>query len=124
MSANGRELAKYFYDKTGLKCASQKMFFGAVSSGDALIKAGWTKQEVMQVIDYLIIHPPAKGMYSLAFVQYVMDETLDKIRAAEAKKQMEQMTTAPTTVSADDDNRRKYEEQQRNKTKTSKLFNI
>lgn len=122
MSANGRELANYFYGKTGCKCASQKMFFGAVSSGDALIKAGWTKDEVKQVIDYLVAHPPANGLYKLAFLQYVMDETIAKIHAEETKKQMESMPTAPTTVSADDDNRRKYEEQ--SKPVTSKLFNI
>lgn len=124
MSKDGRELAKYFYSKTGLKCATQKMFLSAASSADALLRAGWTNEDIMKTIDYLIIHPPSKGMYSLAFLQYVIDETMAKMKAEEARKAMQEMPIAPTTVSADDDNRRKYEEQQRNKTKTSKLFNI
>ena len=122
MSKEGRELAKCFYSKTGLKCATQKMFLSAVSSADALLRAGWTCSEVIEVIDYLIVHPPSKGFYSLAFLQYVMDETMTKIRAQSAKKQQEETPYVPPTVSTDEDNRRKYEEQQR--TNTSKLFNI
>lgn len=123
MSAEGREIAKYFYGKTGLR-GTQKVWFQQVSAADALLTAGYTKEEILKTIDYLKDNPPRNGFHSLAFVQYIIEEALIKVKAREQLQVVEAATEAdiqkesqahgrelPPQVEATDDNRRIYEEQ-------------
>ena len=119
MTKDGREIARYFYDKTELK-STERVFFANVSAADALLKAGYTKEQIIETIDYLLLNPPKNGFNSIAYIQYVINEILIKIKV---KKEMEN----PTLMEIDDsalggENKKKYERQ--GKTDINKFFKL
>jgi hypothetical protein len=83
-----QEIAEYFYDNY-LHKATQKVFMQNKSSAKALLNAGYTKEEIISCIDYLIANPPRNGFQSLAYLQYVINDVLIKLKAKELQRASE-----------------------------------
>lgn len=80
----GQELTNYYINKTQRKCTNQ-LYIRYMSSMKALLKAGYSEFDIKRVIDYLIDHPPKNG-FTPPFLQYVMDDTLQKIKVNDMRK--------------------------------------
>jgi hypothetical protein len=73
-----QELVNYYLEKTKQKCTS-KVYTRYLSSFKSLRTAGYTDMDIKSVVDYLVDHPPRQG-FTPPFIQYVIEETLQKIR--------------------------------------------
>jgi ssDNA-binding Zn-finger/Zn-ribbon topoisomerase 1 len=109
-----QELAKYFYDSTGLRFTGT-VYSKQIYAAKSLLKV-YSLEECKDCVDYLIKYPPRNGFNSLAYLQYVIDETLLKIKS-EAIKDVQYVYEPELPIKADDDNRKKYEANNKPKLK-------
>lgn len=81
-------LAQYYFQITNRRAtpATMKQTIGQAKS---LLSSGFTAEEMIRVINELVEHPPKKGFNSFGFLAYVMEETLIKLKAKEAKQVMQ-----------------------------------
>lgn len=86
-----QDIAKAFYDLTGYK-ATKTMFFATMAQAQALLDAGYTKQEIIECIKYCIENPPRNGFQSLAWVQYDINKIVIKLKAQTIKNDLTRLT--------------------------------
>lgn len=79
------EVVVYFIEKFNLSPNKQE-FMRYLGQCKALLKK-YEDKEIVKVIDYLYIYPPKSRVYSFGFLQYVMEDTLNKIKTLEIKKE-------------------------------------
>lgn len=79
-----QELVDYYLLKTNQK-ATNRLYTAYLGSMKALVNAGYTEYDIKSVIDYLVEHPPRNG-FKPAFIQYTIDETLQKITVERLRK--------------------------------------
>jgi hypothetical protein len=106
LNAN-QELVNYYLAKTGRKCTN-KLYVQYLSSFRALKNAGYTDLDIKKVMDYLVEHPPKQG-FTPPYIQYVIEDTLQKIKVQEMKKI--EVFFNDNTVNVKDDNGDKYKSQ-------------
>ena len=115
-----QEIAKYFYDNQ-LKRCTPLIYKKQISFAGNLLEAGFTKEEIISVIDYLIKCPPRGGFFSLAYLPYVMQEILVKLQVRAIQNHTEDVVDMEPEET-DEDNRKKYLEG--TKAKLKNMFNI
>ena len=106
MLNENQEILNYFLKKTNQK-ATNKVYMGYMSNVKSLIETGYTKQQIESVIDYLVDHPPRNGFHSMGFIQYVIEETLAKIKVKQYEN-TQSFFEATTEAENDSSNANKY----------------
>jgi hypothetical protein len=80
-----QNIVTHFVNLFGYKFTGT-MFKKELGIANSLLKAGFSEEDIIITLDYLKLHPPAKGVLSLAYVQYVINDILPK---AKVKKMTE-----------------------------------
>lgn len=103
------ELAKTFFSLTERR-ATAATFTQTIGQAKALLNAGFSKEEIISAIQYCIDNPPPKGFNSLGWLSYTIEDVLRKIKAKQAKEQIEKIAFVEPAQEVDvDANRRKIE---------------
>ena len=92
VKANGtiaKDIALYFLDITTDRY-TPSIVAKTVRQAKQLLEAGYTKEEIISVIDYITTRTNVK-MYSLGYVNYCINEVLDKINEEEKAKQIQEI---------------------------------
>jgi hypothetical protein len=90
-------LAKYFFLKTGRR-ATGGLMAQAVGQAKHLLTAGFSLKEIEQGVEWFITHPPKNGFNSLGWLSYGLNDALVKIKAQQAKEQMNNTEMKPMTT--------------------------
>jgi hypothetical protein len=80
-----QDIAKYFYEKTG-RHITKGTYVQQISCAKNLINAGFSSDDIIKGIDWLIANPPRNGFSSLGYLSYVLDDILIVIKANEIKQ--------------------------------------
>jgi hypothetical protein len=115
MSKEGRDVARYFCDTFELKL-TQKQFLIQVGIANSLLKAGYTEYDLTNIVQYLKEHPPAKGLSSLAYIQYVGNDILAK-QKVQQYKQVESFFESSEPIKDNEDNLAKFNMQKKTNQK-------
>jgi hypothetical protein len=86
MFTDGQIIAKHFADNFNLKF-TQKVFIAQIGQANILLKL-YSKEDIIDVLDYLREHPPKKGLSSLAYLQYIINDILPKAKARKLNKRV------------------------------------
>lgn len=81
--SEGQILSAYFCDALKVK-ASSSQFTKFIYIFNSLLKT-WNKEELESVIEYISRHPLKSPVYSPAYLQYVMQETLLRVASERLK---------------------------------------
>ena len=90
--ANGtiaKDIALYFLNMTTDRY-TPSMVAKTVKQAKQLLEAGYTKEEIISVIDYIVTKTNVK-MYSLGYVNCCINKVLDKINEEEKAKQIQEI---------------------------------
>ena len=91
---HAKDIALHFYDRkewrVGGKHATSP-FGKSVNQAKKLLGYGYTKEEIIDVIDY-IFDKTDVNVYSFGYVNYVINEILDKVKVMKMKEQETQTT--------------------------------
>ena len=124
VKANGtiaKDVALYFLDMTTDRYTSS-IVAKTINQAKQLLEAGYTKEEIISVIDYITTKTSVK-MYSLGYVNHCINEVLNKINEENKAKQIREiieqgkLEQATTIDRGDIDN----ESTKRNREKVSRL---
>jgi len=91
--ANGtdaKDVALHFLRETGVERTTPAIIAKTISQAKGILTAGYTKDEVISVIDHLI----AKGvaMYSIGYVSHAINDILREIKGKELKEKAKLVT--------------------------------
>lgn len=91
VKANGthaKDIALHFMKVTGVERATPAIFGRTIKQAKGLLESGYTKEEVIGVIDYIINQ--GRNMYSIGYVNACINDVLREIEkeslAEEAKR--------------------------------------
>lgn len=85
-----RHVVFYFFSKKNVKPNPRQ-----IAMSVAVVKTlgeTYTVDQIKLAIDYTLAHPPKEGVYSLAYIPFVIKEIVDRARAKIVKEVQEQMT--------------------------------
>lgn len=82
---HARDIVIHFKDVTGVRVTSSFMSKSIIQA-KALLDAGYTKEEVISVIDHL--HKSVPDMYSVGFLSYHMEKALREIAKERAEEEV------------------------------------
>ena len=80
---DAKDIALHFYDKKGWRVDAN--MGRTVNTVKSLLKYGYTKDEIISVVDY-VMDKTKKDIRSFGYFNYVMNEVLDKIKQSDAKQ--------------------------------------
>lgn len=86
MKPNGthaKDIAIYFFDHTNQR-ATKQIFMKTVVTAKSLLSNGYSKEEILKAIDYLI--EQGVNMHSLGYVSASINDVLVKVREREKKE--------------------------------------
>lgn len=79
IGTSARELVLLFYEKTELRYTNRDIMI-AVKNAKKLLEAGYTYDEVKDTIEYCVVHPPQKGIYSFGYIAYDINRVLTLLK--------------------------------------------
>ena len=92
---HAKDIALHFYDRKGWRVGSKHAtspFGKTVNQAKKLLSYNYSKQEIIEVIDYIFDNMD-KEIYSLGFVNYVINDVLDKIKVMKMKQEQNKQVT-------------------------------
>ena len=116
-----REVARYFFDKTGRK-ATPALFGQSLGQVKTLLLSGFTEEEIKKGIDYLVENPPKNGFRSLGFLSYCLDDILLKIKVKELRERASGVITQINETQEATNNVQKFLNQKEVKVKGTGKF--
>lgn len=112
-----QEIMRAFFSKTNQKTTPAQAR-KTVGQAKQLLKAGYSSEEIIKCIEYLVQHPPKKGLTSLGFLSYVINDVLAKVKLEEAKSfQEEQIDFSFENSTANITNQEKFKTNRNQKIK-------
>ena len=79
----GQQLVRHFSNELNIKINRQQ-YARQIGMANNLLKR-YTFEQLISVIDYIKQHPLNKRIVSVAYLSYIADEVLDKIKLEELK---------------------------------------
>jgi hypothetical protein len=76
-------LVRHFSNQLNIKISPQQ-YSRQIGMANNLLKR-YSYEQLISVIDYISQHPLKKRIFSISYLSYIADETLDKIRLEELK---------------------------------------
>lgn len=70
-----KDVATYFYDKSGIKYDSH-IFKVTIAQIKSLTGKGYNLEQIKEVTEYALNHQPPKGIYSFGYIMTVMEDVL------------------------------------------------
>lgn len=86
MNKMAQEIAKHWFEVRQER-VTPAIFSRTIIQARKLMECGFSEEEIISSIDYLNENPPPKGLTSLGYLNYVINETLEKIKFKEIKKE-------------------------------------
>ena len=77
-----QDVVKHFYGKLDLPC-DKKTAIITVNQIKTLNKRGYTNEKIIETIDYIVKHPPKRGVFSFGYVCTTIDEIQELLKELE-----------------------------------------
>lgn len=77
-----QDVVKHFYGKFNLPC-DRKTAIITVNQIKTLNKRGYTNEQIVETIDYIIKHPPKRGVFSFGYICTTIDEIQSLLKELE-----------------------------------------
>lgn len=83
-STIAKDVASYFYQKTGIR-GTPAMYAKTIKQAKSLLEAGYTEEEIIYCLDF-VIDIKKIDIYSLGYLSYTIANIIKEVRATNSQK--------------------------------------
>lgn len=90
ISSDAKEIAFYYFEATNVNKTTPNIIKKTISQAKSLLTYGYTKEEILKVIDYIVNVKKVK-MYSIGYVFSAINNILKEIDKIEVEKRQKEI---------------------------------